>query len=79
MAVLGKEKGKKVCTDWCGNNLSFSQVRCGGLLEVTHFWHLVVPGKDEREDEKAAFCRRARHFRTKPLLFLILTEKKGWL
>lgn len=66
-----------MCTDWCGNNLSFIQIRCGGLLEGTYFWQLIVPGKDKRKDEKRAFCRSSRHFGTKPLLFLILRKKRG--
>lgn len=75
-AILGKEKRKKVSTNWCGNNLSFIQIRCGGLLEGTHFWQLIVPEKDKRKDEKRAFCRSSLHFGTKPLLFLILRIKK---
>lgn len=53
-AILGKEQGLGcVCRDWCGNNLSFIQIRCfvkcAGLLEVTHFWQLIVPGRDKRQ------------------------------
>lgn len=76
MAILGKGKAKTVCTEWCANNLNFIQVRCGELLEVTHFWQLTVPGKDKRKDKKRAFCRNSGHFETKPLLFLILKGKR---
>ena len=42
-------------------------MRWGGLLEVTHFWQLIVPGKDKRGNEKTAFCGSAHHFQTKLL------------
>jgi hypothetical protein len=27
-------------------------MKCAGLLEVTHFWHLIVPGRDKRQTRK---------------------------
>lgn len=27
-------------------------MKCAGLLEVTHFWHLSVPGRDKRQTRK---------------------------
>lgn len=42
---------------------------------MTHFWQLIVPGKDKRKDKNRAFCRSALCFGTKPLLFLILKGK----
>jgi hypothetical protein len=62
MTILGKEsggRGVEVCKGWCGNNLSFIQItcsmKCGRLLEVTHFWQLIVPGKDKRRMRREHF------------------------
>lgn len=58
--------------------IHFIQIRCGRLLEETHFWQLIVPRKDKRKEEQRALCRSSHHSRTKPLFFLILREKREW-
>lgn len=50
-------------------------MKCAGLLEVTHFWQLIVPGRDKRQMRKEHIVRGSHHLRTKPLLFSIPTEK----